>query len=133
MVSAPSEKLPVVTEYACMARVKPQGKKNVITPMKNGAKCFGVYPKNDTSHEKNFGRVIDVCESRGEISTHFIPRNNSIIPAPRVISPNTRDENEMNDQNIHRSPPNKPNPIIRPIQKYTCGSNLFHRDTVIFC
>jgi len=126
IVSAQITKLPVVIAYACMTRVNPQGRKKVNAPVLIAAICFDTPPLFAISARKNFGRVIDIRDNRGEISASFIPRTSIIIPVIPVSIPIKKGERDIKAPNIPSNPPNIPKPIMRPILKYKCGSNLCH-------
>lgn len=117
MVSAPVIALPVVIAYVCIARVKPQGRKNVRAPVERAVMCFEVFSLFAMSDLKNLGRVIDIRESLGDISASFTPSESMIIHVIMVIPPIINGESETNEPNTQRSPPKSPNPIIRPILK----------------
>ncbi len=115
IVSAQSIKFPVVMAYAWRARVKPQGRKKVNAPLLSAQICLDVLDCLDPASVKNFGRVIDIPDNRGEISASLIPRMSIIIPVIPVSIPSKKGERDIKPPNIPSNPPNIPNPTIRPI------------------
>jgi len=87
IVRAPVMKLPVVIAYACMASVKPQGRKKVRAPEPRAVICFETPPLFATQALRNFGRVMDIRESLGERSERLIPRRSIMSPVAMVSTP----------------------------------------------
>lgn len=120
MAIAPAMKLPVLTAYACMASVKPHGRKNVSAPVVMVAR--GVEASDPRFIPKNLGSVIETAPSRGERPVRLMPRSSMSKPTASVTKPTNRLENPSADQNAPRSPQKNQNQRTRPALKNTCGT-----------
>ena len=117
IISAQSMKLPVVIAYACIASVKPQGKKNVIAQVVIANLCFDHPLSFQTFFHSDLGNVRVSPLIFGEISDKFIPKNNITIQVTRVITQIAKGDSENTCQNRPSIPHKKANHSILQILK----------------
>ncbi len=120
IMSEPERNDPLASEATCIDWVKPQGRKNVVTPIRIGANAVS----STFWNHKNmaFGRVSEFLLST---PTRFNP---STIITNELAIPRRAEKVKLTQRlfpRSQRSPPRRVNPRIRPVWKRMIDRLLF--------
>ena len=122
----PIQKLPVPMAYICIAKVNPQGRKNVRAPLPMIPMYLFTHVFFSLIRSVSFfpnslpvGKLRDMALSFGDILLRLIPSNNITPPMINVITDMTKGERLITDQNNPSIPQSIPNQIILPMLNRT--------------
>src|SRR3989344_4413704 len=124
IIRPPRVKLPVLTAYNCIAWVKPQGKKNVATPVKKESLWLYSFVSRLMPKKRLIllGKVKP--PKRGKTSISFNPRKNITIPTITINVPRTELEKRNAEPAKPITPPKKMYETMRPALKNRWGRNF---------